>query len=382
MNFVKLVVITGVATALASCSKPTEPDKDQPPPETPDTTTHRYSWEYYFFGSSPVQSSLFRDLCVVSDTEIWLVGDIPSETRVPTYPHGYLSHATNAVLWNGREGKIFAMEAIKSNGDPGGVWLLGVETRNRSVYFFTKMACTELRSDTIVFHDLREIDAKWYRSEKTQMVRDGRIFLTGGPGFLAELKQKRPLGSIDVKQIELPTEIPIKAFAEAGEDDYYIGAWEFDSRREYHFWRRYHGRLIAYDFPEQADYTRNLVTALWCSGKQLFAYCPPYLFMESLADTSDRTFIHESEYFDTSNTRGMPITMNGRGDNDVFFGGHFGTLHHYNGKSVHLYHELMEDLPNMIFRAIEFGDDKVYVAGGGRTQDGPRAVLVVGTPIR
>jgi len=65
------------------------------PPSGQDTTSHNFEWIQHTFGG-PNGSSGFKDVAVVSDTDIWAVGEI------------YMASDTlyNAAHWNGREWEL------------------------------------------------------------------------------------------------------------------------------------------------------------------------------------------------------------------------------------------------------------------------------------
>jgi hypothetical protein len=72
--------------AAFSCHSPTAPKQNNPP----DTTSHNYTWNGYTFGGE-YGSSYFKDVAIISDTDIWAVGEIY------TFP----DTAYNAVHWDG-----------------------------------------------------------------------------------------------------------------------------------------------------------------------------------------------------------------------------------------------------------------------------------------
>ena len=69
-------------------------------PPGPDTTSHNFSFTQYVFGGQG-GSSYFKDCAIVSDTEIWAVGAIYTDS-------GFF----NAARWNG---KVWELERIPQN---------------------------------------------------------------------------------------------------------------------------------------------------------------------------------------------------------------------------------------------------------------------------
>jgi hypothetical protein len=76
-----------------SCQSPTEPIQNSPP----DTTSNNFTFQTFTFGASNAGSSHLSDVAIISDTNIWCVGAVylDSTNGVPD-PNAY-----NAVHWNG-----------------------------------------------------------------------------------------------------------------------------------------------------------------------------------------------------------------------------------------------------------------------------------------
>jgi hypothetical protein len=370
-----LCSIIALLVLLTHCSEP--PPPGPAPPPAADTTTHDYTWEYHLFGQSPVAGSWFRDIYVESDDNFWIVGDVHSDTLVPS-AGGNRSHNVAAVHWDGNAFTVHAIDVMKISGSINTGPIYAVEGRDGSVYFMSGLSCTELRSDSFHVHDLRILNGRWPNQRRMDKFSSGRMYIYGGPGFAAELVQDKPLGPISFRQIPLSTELPVATFAEAAPDDYYMGLW-WTNTAEYHFWRHYKGERIPLQFARTTDGPRDFCTSLWASEKYLYATTYPYLFRQSISDTSDRVFLNIYNDTGPGKPLGRPFRMTGRADNDIFIVGDAGTAVHYNGSSFHLYKEIKEVIPTGRLYDVAVTRDKVYIVGGGYVNGLPRAVLFIGT---
>jgi hypothetical protein len=377
MNFTKhlIRIFPVIVLLLAQCSEPTPPGPITPP--AADTTTHEYTWEYHLFGQSPVASSWFRDIYVESDENFWMVGHVEVDTFV-TSARGNKTELVTAVHWDGKTFTAHAIDVMKISGSINTGTIYAIEGRNGSIYFMGAMSVTELRDELYSVHDLRLLNGKWAGYERMDKFRSGRIFIYGGPGFAAELLQDKPLGPMSFRQIPLNTELPVATFAEAAEDDYYLGLW-WTKTSEYHFWRMRHGALIPLEFSRTSDGPRDFCTSLWVSDTYVYATTFPYLYRQCIADTSNRAYLNIYNDTGPGKPLGRPFRMTGRNDNDIFIVGDAGTVVHFNGKSFHLYKEIKETIPYGRLYDVAVTTDKVYLVGAGVVNGLHGAVLFIGT---
>jgi hypothetical protein len=377
MNFTKhlIRIVPVIVLLLAQCSEPTPPGPITPP--AADTTTHEYTWEYHLFGQSPVASSVFRDIYVESDDNFWMVGHVEVDTFV-TSASGKKTQLVTAIHWDGHAFTAHAIDVMKLSGSTNTGPIHAVEARDGSIYFLGGMSVTELRNQEFTVHDLRDIANHLSSFERMDKFRSGRIFIYGGPGFAAELVQDKPLGPMSFRQIPLSTELPVATFAEAAEDDYYLGLW-WTKTAEHHFWRMHHGEIIPYVFSMVEQRSRDLCAALWASEDYVYSTSGFYLFRQSIKDTTDRRFSFVMANEGEAKPLGMPFRMTGRADNDIFIAGDYGTVFHYNGSSFHLYKEIKETIPYGRLYDVAVTRDKVYLVGRGDVNGLHGAVLFIGT---
>jgi len=85
-------VISTIAFTSMTCHQPTEPTSGS------DTTSHAFSFQEFTFGGA--SASALYDVVIVSDTNIWAVGEIYLDSangNLVPFPY-------NAVHYNGKPG--------------------------------------------------------------------------------------------------------------------------------------------------------------------------------------------------------------------------------------------------------------------------------------
>ncbi|MBR9978406.1 MAG: hypothetical protein KFH87_09980, partial [Bacteroidetes bacterium] len=94
-------LLTVLLLCCASCSDPVDPGEPEPPPVhvQQDTTGHDIDWTVYTFGPG-IPSSSLEDIIAFSDTNVWFVGKVYSDTPDSTSRYG---DPDNLLRWNGRE---------------------------------------------------------------------------------------------------------------------------------------------------------------------------------------------------------------------------------------------------------------------------------------
>lgn len=176
-----------------SCSEELPPEVDT---NIVDTTSHSMNWEYYFFGSRPLGSDKIKDIHVVSDTNIWMVGSIAVDTTILTTPHGKAVKLINTIHWDGEMFTPFAMEGVKMGGGEHIVNMHAVVGRDDAIYLISGLSCTEIYNNNVVLHDLQVLAGKWWNNERAEITRFGTFYIHGGPGFLAKINQDAPHGKM------------------------------------------------------------------------------------------------------------------------------------------------------------------------------------------
>ncbi len=95
MKLNPFVLIVLFSFCALTCKK--EPPVVPPPPSGPDTTSHNFTFTQYTFGGN-AGSSIFNDVAILNDTDIWAVGMIYSDSSI-----------YNAAHWDGNQWKLIAV---------------------------------------------------------------------------------------------------------------------------------------------------------------------------------------------------------------------------------------------------------------------------------
>ena len=100
MKLITFIISLSLFSIIAwTCSD--EPTKPPPPtPTEPDTTTHEFTWQTYYFGDA---QSYFQDVFAISDTDVWAVGHVFLRDSAGQID---IANPYNAVHWNGMMWKL------------------------------------------------------------------------------------------------------------------------------------------------------------------------------------------------------------------------------------------------------------------------------------
>ncbi|MBW7846135.1 MAG: glucosyl transferase [Bacteroidia bacterium] len=90
--------------------------KDEPPTKDngknlPDTTSHNFTWQTFTWGGGG--SSSINDVAILSDTDIWVVGDIQLSDSIAQDGSGH-NFPFGAAHWDGIEWKLFRLPVFVS----------------------------------------------------------------------------------------------------------------------------------------------------------------------------------------------------------------------------------------------------------------------------
>jgi len=95
-----------------------------PGKDTPDTTSHDFTWETFEFGGQN-GSSILYDVAIVDENDIWAVGEIYTEDTYTRDSLGNLIKPYNAVHWDGQEWELKHIY-VDYRGEPNLAPLKGV----------------------------------------------------------------------------------------------------------------------------------------------------------------------------------------------------------------------------------------------------------------
>ena len=112
-NAMKLIILT-LLFILSGC-----PDNLVKPNDTPDTTSHNFTWEIFTFGDHA--SSSLSDVAIIDENNIWAVGEIYlNDSLGQRYVHRY-----NAVHWDGEKWEVKRI-IVEYHGQPNIAPLEGI----------------------------------------------------------------------------------------------------------------------------------------------------------------------------------------------------------------------------------------------------------------
>jgi hypothetical protein len=330
-----------LAAALWCCSEPTVPETPPPKLEPPaDSTSHAYTWEFFVLGKF---GSTLVAVAAESDTSVWAVGDVELGYEIPGLSSGRMKPWANAFHITHHEIKPYAIE-LDLNGFLSAVALDGVTVEKGSVTFWGPIASTKLRGDSATLRFHRELNGLYIGTGKIKSGTDGHVYMFGGRGNLLRFigpKHER------FEPIPTGTAKTIKSFAQAGPNEYYIGGWNHDSTGGiFHHVRD--GMVTPIRRETGRAHPITYATAIWASKERLHAVCPDFIYMQSLVNPAVWDTLHIPPPT-PDRIVGLPICAYGRADNDVFYAGGFGTVLHYNGRSLHVYSEIPQRFSNATF---------------------------------
>jgi hypothetical protein len=345
-----------VAIVLAGCTEPTPPPL--PPPKLEqlrDSTSHDYTWEYMVlggFGSS--MSAVAAD----ADDNVWAVGDIDLGYDIPSTPPGRIGNRANAVHITPRGIKMYAIQ-IKHWSDVGYAALRGVTLHDGDPTFWVGLSRTRLLKDSVDMRFFPDRDGLSPGISYYAPGIDGHVYEYGGKGYLG-----RFIGPRFTRFEQLPsgTAKTVRSFTQTGPDEFYIGGWNHDSTGGiFHHLRD--GGITPIWKETGRRFPITYATAIWSSRERLHAVCPDFIYMQSLAEPAawDTLYLPSPT---PERIIGLPICAAGRADNDVFYAGHYATVLHYNGRSLHFYDEIPKRFPDgCVLYDIAVTDNHVFVVG-------------------
>lgn len=356
------------AGAMHGCSEPTPPILPPQRLEPPaDSTSHAYTWEYFVLGRF---GSTMSAVAADGDDNVWAVGDIDLGYEIPSTPPGRFSNRANAVHITPQGMKMYAVQA-RSRNSVSYAALLGVTMHGQEPTFWWGLSRTRFSKDSVdllYFPDLngRSIGLHYFKTGN-----DGQVYEYGGSGYLGRFIGPR---FDSYEQIPTGTAKTLRAFTQVGPNEFYIGGWSHDSTGGiFHHLRDRQVTQMSGFLTD--DTTPVYAMAIWSGGQRLHAYCPPYFYMQSLSEPYAWDLLHGRKVLDGANY-GALVCATGRADNDVFYAGHYATVIHYNGRDLHYYEELPQQLPNScIFYDIAVTPNHVFIVG----QHNGYPILVKGT---
>jgi hypothetical protein len=265
----------------------------------------------------------------------------------------------------------YEIEVQSKNGQLSGGELYGITIDSGYPTFWVTRRWTKMQPGGWSHEFFEDLDGLIIGKEFFERGRGGDVYWYGGRGFLGRFDGTEHK---TFTRFTTGTARTITTFAEIGPDEFYVGGWDYDTTNgTFHHIK---GGVVTDMQRDLGDGARlNNATALWASRERLFAYCTPYLYIQSLDEPQRWDTLHLHRPFPGA-LIGLQVCAAGRADNDVFMAGHYTALLHYNGRSLHFYKEVQSAFPEpAVFHAIAMTTRKVYVVGSMNN----RAILAIGT---
>lgn len=354
---------------LPSCDDPAPVQ----PSQLPDTTSHVISWQMFSFSSLYDLGPILNYVLAVSDTEIWLTGNMYIDTTILSTPHGYPRKRVNAFRFDGVKFREMLIEGIKIDGSINTTSIYGAFRSYGATVFVTSIGCTEIRGDSIRFHDLRAIPYVGRTHDLVDQSTYGSVFYYGGGRSFVKLVRNGPGADIEFESVAIPTDVPVASLAEIGTDQYYISCWWLTTS-ESHLWKYDHGELTQCTIGGESDTAVFRFESLWYCDNFLFAIHHQKLVVQNVNDESK--FV-KYDIPRVSDIQGGIRKMVGASANDIFIVGDFGRVFHFNGSTVKLYNEIYEMCPTTSFLDVTVSKNKVYIVG--EDYRAHRAIFLIGT---
>jgi len=304
---------------------------------TLDTTSHDIEWTTYRYG---YLGSYLRDVCIISEDDIWAVGAIETEETA----HNDAIDRYNAVHWNGSEWKL---ERIPSNTVYGTIGTFPLT----SIYAFNSNDVWTFSGFGAYSHWDGEQWKTEYITERSGGVEkiwgnsSSSIYFIGSLGNITHFNN----GSwIEINNYSTRHLTDISGIS----DDliYMVGSDQDDWSSNFIIYED--GVVNNLDFPD------TCMQAVYAT-----AWNDVYLVGEGMLYYDGR------KINDWSWPSGLPKNLlqavRGNGPNDIFLAGHMGTVIHYNGKTWQYYQDLFD--ANALY-AISVKNDCIVAVGLGDQQ--------------
>jgi hypothetical protein len=348
-----------LAAALWRCSEPTVPETPPPKLEPPaDSTSHAYTWEFFVIGK---MGSWLRAVAADSDTSAWAVGGVELGYEIPSTPAGNMDRRVNALRIASGTIEPYSID-FRSRTLIGSRDALGVTLHEGFPTFWSGLSRSKMTKDSMDMMYFPQINGLILGQQYFKRGADGHVYEFGGSGFLARFVGPK----LDrFEQIPTGTAKTLKAFAQAGPNEFYIGGWNHDSTGGiFHHLRD--GMINPIRRETGRAFPITYATAIWTGKERLHAACPDFIYMQSLANPAAWDTLHIPPPT-PERIIGLPICASGRADNDVFYAGHYGTVLHYNGRTLHFYDEIPQRFPDgIVLTDIAVTPNRVFLVGNGQ----------------
>ncbi len=337
-----------------------------------DTTTHDYVWEVHEVAPPNLGNGMIAVAAIDRDN-IHIAAEMTPDDTVIVVNGTHTSKSTNAVHWDGSRFRYYRLGT--KSVSPG--WAFGQfmdvfphegQGMYSNGYGFTGFLPSGLLH--LPFENRQSLNAYYGTCFQGS---SGRIICWSarfGAGFVEDLSKPR---FQEIVGIEPPAYF--RDFEEIGRDDYLYLVSNFYSRSVI---RRVGGMAVPkYNFYGPDSLFRR-AEALHTCDTLLYIVSAKYLYIESSRNPNNFASMPLTPLYRPGERMGSIFIVEGDAPNNVFFGGGYGNLLHFNGRSVVKLRTLGPlQLDELYIRDISIFDKGIAVVCQERFSIG-RQYLVIG----
>ncbi len=300
----------------------------------PDTTSHLVSWVIDTLGA-PGMYSWLNDVAVIDENNIWVVGEIHTEDTDQFDSTGTWVQPYNAALWDGEEWElerimppggyvqsIKCIDYISVNDIWFGKGSLPIHWNGTAYYLFTP-AEDDYPGGNII--------SEIYHNSPDD------IFIIGHNGSIIHYD-----GST-FELMETGVDVTLKSITGTGLDNVWVSGDNLDTGGNEHTLLHYDGEQwnTIINGPPTWSEVPGMISGVLdgvYTDEPDSVYIFTHLGMYKVSNETDGEGVN---LFPGIDWEGVIRSVSGITGNDIFFGGGLSKLWHYNGESVHLYLEIL-----------------------------------------
>jgi hypothetical protein len=325
---------------------------------------------YKFGPGSP--SSVLHDILAFAPDDVWAVGHVYEDTPDST---GHYRKPSNLLHWDGKEWtkyRILLDDCYPHSFGAGELWSIA---GNKDNFIVCNSSGAGAQYNGLEFTPKcikADYTVQWgAASEDICYVSPREWYFVGNNLGKGEVTLGQPPFYTRIAHID---ELPINRIVSDGKGNLWAGGYS-TATGDMSFMRITPDWVVhdlRKDIKIEGKWKFGGVSALWLSKDSLYAAWSAHLYIQALYDTSHYRFVSQ---LDVDPTRSLKLCMDGTADNDIFLGGGFNSVVHYNGKSMHYYPDILREAGAGNILGICVLDEYVYICGTGANTT---AVIAVG----
>jgi len=296
-----------------------------------DTTSHDFTWTIDTLG---IYGSYLKDVAIIDENNIWAVGMIKTD-----------SDDYNAAHW---DGESWELVLIDRNVDFDGVFAFS----ENEIWFSD--GCFIYRYDGTLFNKLWECDWQSFGPGQANAIwgsSPSDIWFVGDSGSIVHHD-----GS-GFTRMESGTDVDIRSIIGSGDHIWVSGYKDFMGAVVLEY-RNDAFEIIYFRSENFWEYDPNSLSgktmAVWTSSADSVNVLTPFGIYRVPENSAGESRLLPNYW------QGFPWSIGGNSHNDIFTGGDFSSIYHYNGSSFHYYPEFSGRIST---QSIEMKDETVYLVG-------------------